>query len=148
MQFVYPYTVYQGFDGAWQVRFPDVASALTEGDTEEEAHALAKDALLAALGGLIKLRGDIPVPSQPTERMVIVPLLQAAKLALYQAMRAQRLNTVSLGERLGRQEGEIRRMLDLDHATKIETLESALRLLGRQITCEVHSTRPDLVESD
>jgi hypothetical protein len=41
-------------DGAWQVRFPDVPEALTEGDTEAEAHALATDVLLAALGGLVK----------------------------------------------------------------------------------------------
>jgi antitoxin HicB len=67
MLFVYPYTVFQSEDGAWQVRFPDVPEALTEGDTEEEAHALAGDALLAALGGLIKMKLDLPRPSA-TER--------------------------------------------------------------------------------
>ena len=33
MQFVYPYNVYRSDDGAWQVRFPDVPEALTEGET-------------------------------------------------------------------------------------------------------------------
>ena len=108
MRFVYPYTVRQSADGAWQVRFPDVPEALTEGETEAEAHALATDALLAALGGFAKLRRDLPVPSEEGEFFVIVPVLQSAKLALYQAMREQGLNNVTLARKLGVQEGEVR----------------------------------------
>ena len=47
--------------------------------------------------------------------------------------------TVTLAAKLGKQEGEIRRWLDLDHATKIETLEGALAALGRRISCEVRA---------
>lgn len=137
MRFIYAYTVKQSPDGAWQVRFPDVPEALTEGETEAEAHSLAPDALLAALGGLIKLRRDIPTPSRGGAAKVVLPVLPAAKLALYQAMRAHGLNTVTLGARLGKAETEIRRMLDLDHATRIDALESALAAMGRRITTEV-----------
>jgi antitoxin HicB len=138
MQFIYPYTVHQRADGAWQVRFPDVPEALTEGDTEEEAHALAQDALLAALGGLAKLKRAIPEPSKAHgHAIVVVPMLQSAKLALYQAMREQGLNNVTLARRLGKQENEVRRMLDLDHETKIGSLENALRHLGKRIASEV-----------
>src|ERR1019366_1106730 len=88
MLFVYPYTVFQSEDGAWQVRFPDVPEALTEGDTEAEAHALATDALLAALGGLVKMKRDLPRPSDTVgHSAVILPMLPSARLALYQAMR-------------------------------------------------------------
>lgn len=140
MQFIYPYTVFQSEDGAWQVRFPDIPEALTEGDTEAEAHALAKDVLLAALGGLIKLKRDIPTPAKSKGRpIVVVPVLQAAKLALYQAMREHRLNNVTLARKLGKQETEVRRMLDLDHETKIGSLEAALWELGMQIASEVRS---------
>ena len=139
MRFVYPYKVFQSPDGAWQVRFPDVPEALTEGETEAEAHALATDALLAALGGLMKLRRDIPVPIPANGPAVVVPVLSAAKLALYQAMREQGLNNVTLARKLGLLEGEVRRMLDLDHQTKIGTLENALWQLGRQMTSEVRA---------
>jgi antitoxin HicB len=138
MQFIYPYTVEQSEDGAWQVRFPDVPEALTEGDTEDEAHALAPDALLAALGGLAKVKRDLPPPSKAKGRpVVIVPALQSAKLALYLAMREQGLNNVTLARKLGKQENEVRRMLDLDHETKIGSLENALWLLGKQMASEV-----------
>ena len=139
MRFVYPYKVFQSPDGAWQVRFPDVPEALTEGETVAEAHALATDALLAALGGLMKLRRDIPVPTSASGPAVVVPVLSAAKLALYQAMREHGLNNVILGHKLGVLEGEVRRMLDLDHQTKIGTLENALWQLGKQLTSEVRA---------
>jgi antitoxin HicB len=137
LQFIYPYRIYQSEDGAWQVRFPDVPEALTEGDTEAEAHALATDALLAALGGLSKLRRDLPEPSAPGAHFVVVPMLEAAKLALYQAMREAGLNKVTLAHKLGKKEGEVRRMLDLDHQTKIGTIENALWQLGKQVASEV-----------
>lgn len=137
MQFVYPYTVYQSEDGAWQVRFPDVPAALTEGESQEEAHALAQDALLAALGGLAKLKRKLPEPSTKGDFFVIVGMLESAKLALYQAMREAGLNNVTLAHRLGKQEGEVRRMLDLDHQTKIGTLENALWQLGKQMVSEI-----------
>ena len=138
MQFIYPYTVLQSEDGAWQVRFPDVPEALTEGDTEAEAHAQATDVLLAALGGLVKMKRDIPEPSAADAGpVVVVPMLQSARLALYQAMREEGLNNVTLARKLGLVEGEVRRMLDLDHQTRIGTLEKALWQLGKQMASEV-----------
>lgn len=137
MRFVYPYTVRRSEDGAWQVRFPDVAEALTEGATPAEAHVLAAGVLLAALGGLAKLRRDLPAPSDDGEFFVVVPTLASAKLALAQAMREHGLNNVAFARQLGVKEGEVRRMLDLDHSTKIETLEHALLQLGRQLVSDV-----------
>jgi antitoxin HicB len=137
MPFVYPYTLHQSGDGAWQVRFPDVPEALTEGATDEEAGTLALDALVAALGGIMKLRRDLPEPSNEGQAFVVIPMLQSAKLALYRAIRERGLNNVTLGRKLNMSEGEIRRMLDLDHATKIGTIEQALRQLGKQIAIEV-----------
>jgi antitoxin HicB len=137
MQFVYPFTVYQSDDGAWQVRFPDVPEAMTEGESEAEARALAPDAPLAALGGLAKLKRDLPEASRAGQLFVVVPVLQSAKLALYQAMREHCLNKVTLAHKLGKQEGEVRRMLDLDHQTKIDNLENALWLLGKRMISEV-----------
>jgi antitoxin HicB len=138
MQFIYPYTVFRSEDGAWQVRFADVPEALTEGETEAEAHALATDALIAALGGLVKMKGDIPKPSATDAgSVVVVPMLQAAKLALYQAMREDGLNNVTLARKLHLLEGEVRRMIDLDHQTRIGTLEKALWQLGKQMASEV-----------
>jgi antitoxin HicB len=112
---------------------------MTEEETEDEAHALATDVLVAALGGLAKLKRDLPEASATGQFFVVVPVLQSAKLALYQAMREHGLNKVTLAHKLGKQEGEVRRMLDLDHQTKIGSLENALWQLGKQIASEVRA---------
>lgn len=81
--------------------FPDVPEALTEGATEDEALAEAKDCLVAALGGYIQDGRPIPVPSQGCGMAeVALPELVAAKVALYEAARTRRLDASALAMRL------------------------------------------------
>ena len=69
--------------------------------------------------------------------MAPVPLWLAAKLALYLAMRDQRVNNSELARRLGVHERAIHRMLDPEHASKAERVQAALAALGKQMTVEV-----------
>jgi antitoxin HicB len=69
--------------------------------------------------------------------MVPVPLWLAPKLALYVAMRDQRVNNSELARRLGVHERVVRRMMDPRHATKAEKIQAALAVLGKQMTVEV-----------
>lgn len=93
--------------------------------------------LLAALGGLAKIKRDLPSPSLDGQFFVIILILESAKLTLYLATREAGLNKVALASKLGKQEGEVRRMLDLDHQTKISALEDALLHFGKRIASEV-----------
>ena len=74
---------------------------------------------------------------QGLHRLVPVPLWLAPKLALYLAMRDQRVNNSELARRLGVHERVVRRMLDPQHATKAEKIQAALAVLGKQMTVEV-----------
>ena len=49
------------------------------------------------------------------------------------AFRESGLTGVAFAERLGRHEKIVRRMLDPDHATKIEMIDAALVSLGRRL---------------
>jgi hypothetical protein len=70
-------------------------------------------------GERMKMKRDVPEPSAADAGpVVVVPMLQSARLALYQAMRGEGLNNVTLARKLGLVEGEVRRMLDLDHQTR------------------------------
>lgn len=122
-------------DGSILVSFPDVPEALTEGGTEAEALTLAQDCLVSALGGYVSARRAIPGPS-PTRGRTTVPLpaLAAAKIALYSAMRAQRVGNTALAARLGLSEGAVRRLIDLDHRSHIGQIETALSALGQRLT--------------
>lgn len=128
MQLAYPFDCRKS-DGEYIVSFVDIPEALTAATTKEEAVALARDALIAALGGYMEQKRDVPKPSPKKPRQLIAYLrpLEAAKLALYIAMRKDKLSNVGLASRLNVDEKTVRRMLDLDQATHIETIYAALR---------------------
>ena len=58
-------------------------------------------------------------------------------LALYLALRDQRITNSELARRLGVHERAIRRMLDPAHASKPDGIQMALAALGKQVTVEV-----------
>ena len=111
------------------VQFIDVPEAHTSGPTEADAGGdNALDCLIAALGGYIRLGRVIPRPSPVRGRpAALLPPLIAAKLALYEAMRAQRITRTELARRLGLQENAVRRLLDLDHRSHIDQVDRPRR---------------------
>ena len=111
---------------------------LTGGKTREEAEEGALDCLLAALGGYIEGKRDLPRPSRKKGTgKAALPPLAAAKMALYQAMRDEGVTQVELSKRTGRDQKDIRRLLDLDHRSHIELVEDALEHLGRRLVVTV-----------
>ena len=96
MRYVYPCVLTTEESGGYSVSFPNVPEALTCGDDRDEALAMAEDALIVALGSYMQCREDIPVPDAAAgeQETVAVPLVVAAKLALYTAMREQGLTKV------------------------------------------------------
>ncbi len=60
----------------------------------------------------------------------------AAKLAIYQAMRRQKVSNTDLAKRLGVTEAVVRRLLDPDHASRIEGLHAALAVLDVGLVVE------------
>ncbi len=67
-------------------------------------------------------------------KFVTLPALTEAKLALYGAMRAQRVGKAELARRLNCHLPQVDRLLDLLHSSRIDQLEAAFRVLGKRIT--------------
>ena len=138
MRYVYPVNLIRDEDGQYVVSSADVPEALTESRTSAEAlHAMA-DALGAALAGYVLEGREIPEPSPggPEDRLAPVAPLVAAKLALRAAMRAEGLSNVALAKRLGVSEGAVRRLIDPDHASRLDRVVNALTALGRSLAIE------------
>ncbi len=127
---------------AYVVTFPDVCGAITGGWSWEEALEMAEDCLAVALGAYVKLREDLPSPSPIADGQVLipVPLIVAAKLTLYTAMRRQDLTNVALAARLGVQENAVRRLVNPDHRSHISQVEKALKAVGRSLVVEDMAT--------
>jgi antitoxin HicB len=138
MAHAFPYRFEPDADGVL-VQFIDVPEAHTFAPIEAEAGGeQALDCLIAALGGYIKLGREIPTPSPARGGPVTnLPLLISAKLALYEAMRAQRITRTELARRLGLQENAVRRLLDLDHRSHIDQVDRAIAALGKRLEVRV-----------
>lgn len=137
--FVYPASFRPDEDGRPVVSFPNFPHAHTDGKDMREAVEEASDCLGSVIAHAIVNRLDIPAPSVPKrgQRLVPVPLWIAGKLALYLAMREKGVSNSELARRLGVRETVVRRMLDPDHATKSERLQTALEALGKRIVVAV-----------
>ena len=96
------------------------------------------DEFKEAIAGCMARREDIPSTSAARGRPVVTPgAVISAKAALYTAMRAEGVSNSALARTLGCAEGEVRRMLDPRHATKIGRLEEGLAALGKRLVVEV-----------
>ncbi len=137
--FAYPARFTAGGGGRVLVEFVDLPRVETNGKDRREAFEEAMDALGSDLSIRLSRREEIPAPSRAKRghRMVPVPLWLAPKLALYVAMRDQRVNNSELARRLGVHERVVRRMMDPQHASKAEKIQAALGGLGKQMTVEV-----------
>ena len=123
-------------NGAILVTFPDVPGAITFGYSEQDALAHAVDALETMLMAIIEDRDPIPAPSRLKrgQKSVRVPALTEAKLNLYQAMRAARVGKAELARRLNCHLPQVDRLLDLNHASRLDRLEAAFRALGKRLS--------------
>lgn len=134
MRYAYPYELQPQPEGGFTVTFPDVPEAITQGDTEKAAAAMAEDALVTALSFYTDHAEPLPRPSPPHGRpLAYVPALVAAKLALHDAMIAAGVSNVHLARQLGTDEKTVRRLRDPLRQSRINQVDAALRVLGKRV---------------
>lgn len=126
-------------DVGYTVTFRDVPHGVTEGDDEAEALAMAQDLLACMLSDYAEQGKPFPKASAPKrgERLVFLPSLIQAKLALWARMGELGINKADLAEKLGIDHKAVRRLLKLDHNSRIENIEAALAALGKRLSVVV-----------
>ncbi len=136
--FDYPVTLTPDGDTVL-VTFADVPEALTFGADEDEAMLQAVDALEAALSFYVEARKPLPVASKAKrgQRTVRPSALESAKLGVYQAMTEQGIKKSELARRLGWHMPQVDRLFDLRHASRLDQIEAAARVLGRHLEVRV-----------
>lgn len=119
----------------------DMPSVVTSRDSLEQALELAQDAIACDVGFLVDKSRNVPHPSpvQDGAHAVALPAQLAAKRSVYEARRAVGISKSELARRMGRKEGEVRRILDPAHGTKLDQLaEAAVALGGRLVVAFQH----------
>ncbi len=137
--FVFYAKVERGDKRGLVVSFPDVPEAITQGDDMADALTMAEDALGLALLTYSERGLALPRPRARGKSLVPVPVDPevAAKLAVLDAFRSADISKSELARRLGKNEKEVRRILDPRHATKLATLTEVLNTLGHRLVVGV-----------
>ena len=136
----YPAVFDAAEEGGFVVRFPDFGWGVTQGDTEEEARAMAADAIRTMIRELIRQGEEIPRPSRPRGRkyrMIRLAALDAAKAELYMAFLGSGIRKTELARRLGIPKTTIDRLFDLDRHTRLDQIEAAFAALGKRLSIEI-----------
>jgi antitoxin HicB len=122
-------------DGGFVVTFRDLAEAVAQGDDLDQVLVAGMYSLAVALEFRIRDEQPWPEPS-PTlegERLIALPVLIEAKLALMRRMHETGTTKVDLARLLGISEGAVRRLLRFDHRSHIGQIEAALERLGSRL---------------
>ena len=121
------------------VTFPDVPEIVTQGRGEADARAMAEEALVRGLTNSLARRK--PFPNTPAKGRFLVNIGVApdvaAKLAVLESFAAAGISKSELARRIGKDEKEVRRILDPKHSTKLPALTAALRALGKRLVVGV-----------
>lgn len=125
--------------GGFVVTFIDIPEAITQGDTEGESLAAAKDALESALDFYFEDKRAVPMPSRARrgQKVVELPASVSAKVLLLNEMVTQNVRPAELARRLNTSPQEVNRLTNVRHTTRIDGIAAALRALGKHLDMRV-----------
>lgn len=110
---------------------------------DDEAHALAEaiDAIESTLSLYVDQRRAIPAatPAEPGERVIHLPAVTVAKIALWNEMMARGMRKADLCRLLEVSQTQGDRLVDFLHTSKMEALEAALAKLGKRLAVSVEA---------
>jgi antitoxin HicB len=117
------------------VTFRDIPEAITAGDTRDEVLEMAADALATAMDFYFEDKRQVPAPSpgRRGEVLIALPASLAAKVLLLNQMLADKVTPAELARKLHTTPQVVNRLVDLHHATKIDTIAEALNALGKRL---------------
>ena len=136
----YPLQVHNDADGLW-VNSRDVPRMHGVGDSLDAALASALDGMETAFTFYVEDGEPIPAPgpAAPGDAMLHLPLLVAAKVALWNAFLASGLSKSELARRMGVARPQVDRLVDFLHHSKIEQVERAMAVLGQRMAFTVQA---------
>jgi antitoxin HicB len=139
MLYAYPVIFSEDQNGTIIARVPDVPGTMTVGGNRAEALERVRGAIIVMLAARMQDHQPIPRPSKAAraQRVTLLSPLVAAKLSLYEAMRARRVAQSDLAQKLGWDAARVRRVLDLRRRSKLEDIEAALGALGKRLVIDV-----------
>jgi antitoxin HicB len=130
-------------EGTVLVKSPDFPEVITFGETREAALSYAVGAFREAIAGRIHYKEPIPNPSKirVKDNFITLPLQTEMKIRVYESMRESGTKKADLARKMKVHRQEIERLLDFEHATSLNKLESAFSAMGKTLKIEVADSK-------
>jgi antitoxin HicB len=136
---LYPIELEPDDNGTFLVTCKAFPELTTYGTDEADAQAHALGALEEAIAARIARGEAIPAPPARAGkgRTVNLPLLTTLKIALYSELKRQYVSRAELARRLGWHRNQVDRLLKLDHASRLDQIEAAFKVLDQHVDVSV-----------
>ncbi|MCL2591148.1 MAG: type II toxin-antitoxin system HicB family antitoxin [Betaproteobacteria bacterium] len=122
-------------NGGYLIGFPDMPFVHSVGDTLEEALREAEDDIKSGIDRFFDTHQPVPLPSAAQEGQHTVELdaVTVAKVLLHNEMISQGIKKAELARRMDIAPPSVERIFNARHKTRIKTMETAFKSLGRNM---------------
>jgi antitoxin HicB len=113
---------------------------VSQGEAEQDSREMAIALLQTLVQEHICRDQEFPKlcsPGSRKYRAIRLPAMQAAKAGLYRQFKPSGLRKIDLARRIGIPKSIVDRLFDLKHHSRLEQLEAAFRVLGKELTIEI-----------
>jgi antitoxin HicB len=126
-------------NGTFLVTSPDFPEVITFGETREDALHYAVGAFREMIAFKIHDKQTIPQPSRvrASDDFITLPLQTEMKIRMYESMLESGIKKSQLARKMKLHRQEIERLLDFEHATSLNKIESAFAAMGKRLHIEV-----------
>jgi len=135
----YPVCMEPNGEGGYILTSRDVPEIISEIWDEKELEEYAVDALIIAADAYYEKKQVFPMPSKARkgEVLVDVPLSVFLKILLQNAMIEANIRPTDLANKMKLTPQAVNRIINLRHSTKVDTVQQALRSLGKEVQLSV-----------
>jgi len=145
MKLLFPAVLERDDNDTWLITCPALPEVTTFAEGEADWHDHARDAIEEAIAARMAGWRDVPLPagsdltSDATlqHRVVELSLQAALKLMLFRSCKHKGVSRAELARRLGWHREQVDRLFRLDHASRVDQLDAAVRALDMSFEVEV-----------
>jgi antitoxin HicB len=134
---------YDKSDKRYTVHFPDLAEAMTEGETLEEAMFNASEVLTLTLEGRVDEGIEIPRPSKHKNARLVAPSARAQAALLLRWAKGDH-TTAEIARALNTSWPAVARLEDLHHWPNLRQLERAAATVGHRLVISLEPVSGEL----
>lgn len=152
MRLLFPAILQRDDNNTLLITCPALPEVTTFADGEADWHEHARDAIEEAIAARIASWADVPLPhgselfdrgDSLTHRVVELSLQTELKLMLFISCRTAGVSRAELARRLSWHREQVDRLFRIDHASRIDQIDAAMRAIGKAFTVDVVGAAPE-----